>query len=96
MNTGKDLTEVRSPQRQLAPDNVGPEIGEPTSLRGIAIKAKARKKHRFRNLYRCLAANLLYHAWSDLNKGAAIGVDRVTAQWYAEDLQPTSRTWWSD
>jgi len=40
MNMGKDLTEVRSPQRQLAPDIVGLEQGEPTFLRGIAIKAK--------------------------------------------------------
>jgi hypothetical protein len=37
---GKDLTEVRSPQRQLAPDTVGLEQGEPTFLRGIANKAK--------------------------------------------------------
>mgnify|MGYP005851850943 CR=1 FL=1 len=83
---GKDLTEVRSPQRQLAPDKVGPGTGEPTSLRGIAIKAKTNKQHRFRNLYRCLNAELLYCAWADLNKGAASGVDRVTAQWYAQDL----------
>ena len=40
MDKGKDLTEVRSPQRQLAPDNVGPDQGEPTFLRGIAIKAR--------------------------------------------------------
>jgi len=87
MNTGKDLTEVRSPQRQLAPDGVGPESGEPTSLRGIAIKARMDKRHRFRDLYRCLDAELLHHAWSSLNKGAASGVDRVTATAYAEDLQ---------
>ena len=40
MNKGKDLTEVRSPQRQLAPDKVGLEQSEPTFLRGIAIKAR--------------------------------------------------------
>ena len=33
---GKDLTEVRSPQRKLVPDSVGSEQHEPTSLRGIA------------------------------------------------------------
>ncbi len=44
---GKDLTEVRSPQRKYAPDNAGPEKGVQTSLRGIAIKAKAKEKHRF-------------------------------------------------
>ena len=45
---GKDLTEVRSPQRKLVPDKVGLEQYESTSLRGIAIKAKADGKHRFR------------------------------------------------
>ncbi len=86
MNMGKDLTEVRSPQRQLAPDKVGLEQGERTFLRGIAIKAKSHKQHRFRDLYRCLNAELIYHAWETLNKSAASGVDKVTAEVYAEDL----------
>ncbi len=33
---GKDLTEVRSPQRKLMPDTVGSDQHKPTSLRGIA------------------------------------------------------------
>jgi len=86
MNMGKDLTEVRSPQRQLAPDRVGLEQGEPTFLRGIANKATTKKRHRFRDLYRCLNEELIYHAWETLNKGAASGVDKVTAEAYAEDL----------
>jgi len=86
MNMGKDLTEVRSPQRQLAPDIVGLEQGELTSLRGIANKAKTNKGHRFRDLYRCLNEELIYHAWKSLNKGAASGVDKVTAEAYAQDL----------
>src|SRR6056297_2882576 len=44
---GKDLTEVRSPQRKLVPDNVGLEQYEQTSLRGIAIKAEVCGNHRF-------------------------------------------------
>ena len=32
----KDLTEVRSPQRKLMPDNAGSGQHEQTSLRGIA------------------------------------------------------------
>jgi RNA-directed DNA polymerase len=86
MNMGKDLTEVRSPQRQLAPDRVGLEHGEPTFLRGIANKAKSHKRHRFRDQYRCLNEELIYHAWKSLNKGAASEVDAVTAEAYAEDL----------
>jgi group II intron reverse transcriptase/maturase len=84
---GKDLTEVRSPQRKLVPDNVGLEHCEQTSLRGIATKAKARAKHRFQNLYRCLNARYLMTCWKDLNKNAASGVDRVTAEAYEENLE---------
>ena len=91
MNKGKDLTEVRSPQRQLAPDNAGSESGEPTSLRGIAIKARNDKRHRFQNLYRCLDEKLLHYAWRHLNKNAASGVDKVTAEAYEADLHGNIR-----
>lgn len=69
------------------PDIVGSEQHEPTSLWAIANKAKADKHHRFRDLYRCLNAEFLLDCWSDLNKDAASGVDGVTAQSYAENLQ---------
>jgi RNA-directed DNA polymerase len=85
--TGKDVTEVRSPHRKLMPDTVGPDIHEPTSLRGRANKARADTRHRFRDLYRCLDANLLRACWDDLNKAAASGVDNVTAEEYAADLE---------
>ncbi|MEJ2638961.1 MAG: group II intron reverse transcriptase/maturase [Desulfosarcinaceae bacterium] len=83
---GKDLTEVRSPQRKQVPDNVGLEQYEQTSLRGIATKAKASAKHRFQDLYRCLNAEFLMSCWKDLNKNAASGVDKVTAEAYEENL----------
>ena len=84
---GKDVTAVRRPHRQLLPDTVGPEHQKPTSLRGIANKAKADTRHRFRDLYRCLDAELLLDCWQDLNKEAASGVDHVTADAYAANLQ---------
>ncbi len=87
MYTGKDLTEVRSPQRKLIPDTVGPDQHEPTSLRGIAKRAKTSKHHRFQDLYRHLNAELLHASWSDLNKDAASGVDGVTAVEYEENLE---------
>ena len=83
---GKDLTEVRSLQRKLVPDNVGLGQCEQTSLRGITIKAKANGKHRFQDLYRCLNAPFLYTCWKGLNKNAASGVDKVTAEAYEENL----------
>ena len=84
---GKDLTEVRSPQRKLVPDNVGLDKGEPTSLRGIAKRARACKTTRFGNLYRELNVEMLHHCWRDLNKKAASGVDRITAQDYEVNLE---------
>jgi RNA-directed DNA polymerase len=85
--TGKDVTEVRSPHRQLLPDTVGPDPQEPTSLRGIANKARVDKQQRFRDLYRCLDTERLLDCWHDLNKEAASGVDQVTAEAYAANLQ---------
>jgi retron-type reverse transcriptase len=88
---GKDLTGVRSPQRKLVPDTVGPEQDKPTSLRGIANRARVRKHHRFRDLYRCLNADFLRCCWDDLNKDAASGVDGITAKDYEEDLEANLR-----
>ncbi len=68
------------------PDIAGSEHHKPTSLRGIAEKAKADKQHRFRDLYRELNAEFLLACWPDLNKDAASGVDKVTAEEYAKDL----------
>jgi group II intron reverse transcriptase/maturase len=84
---GKDMTEVRSPHRTLLPDTVGSDHQKPTSLQGIANKAKTDKQHRFRDLYGCLDADLLLDCWGDLNKQAASGVDGLTAQAYAVNLQ---------
>ena len=84
---GKDLTEVRSPQRKLVPDKVGLEQYEQTSLRGIATKAKVCGKHRFQDLYKCLNYRFLMDCWKDLNKKAASGVDKVTAEAYEKNLE---------
>jgi RNA-directed DNA polymerase len=69
------------------PDIVGSDQHKSTFLRGIANKAKDDKRHRFRDLYRCLDADFLLDCWQDLNKSAASGVDGVTAAAYEEDLQ---------
>jgi RNA-directed DNA polymerase len=69
------------------PDSVGSDTHKPTSLRGIANKAKADKQHRFRDLYRCLDAELLLDCWHDLNKEVASGIDGVTAAAYEEELE---------
>jgi RNA-directed DNA polymerase len=84
------VTEVRSPHRPRRPDTVGPAAQEPTSLRGRANNARADKQPRFRDLYRCRDATLLRTCWDDLNKAAASGVDHVTAEEYAVNLQANS------
>lgn len=68
------------------PDSVGLEHHEPTSLRGIAKRARACKDHRFRDLNRLLDAELLFTCWDDLNRNAASGVDGMTAEAYEQDL----------
>lgn len=72
---GKGVTDIHSPQRQLAPDSVGPEYDEPTFLRGLSTKASRAKAHRFQDLYGCLNEALLHQAWRKLNKHGAAGVD---------------------
>ncbi len=83
---GKDVTEVRSLQRKLIPDNAGLGNDEQTSLQGIATTAAANKQHRFRNLYGMLTLNALTLSWRSLNKNAASGVDKVTAEQYEVNL----------
>jgi RNA-directed DNA polymerase len=77
---------IRSPQRQLAPDAVGPGNDETTSMRGIADKARHDKEHRFGNLYGELNEPLLKEAWRGLNQSAASGIDRVMARDYEQEL----------
>lgn len=58
-----------------------------TSLLGIAKKAKADKRYRFRNLYRELNEELLRDSWRLLRKDAALGVDLVSAAEYEANLE---------
>jgi retron-type reverse transcriptase len=83
---GTEVTEVRSLHRTLLPDTVGSDHQTPTSLQGIATKARVNKQPRFRDLYRCLDAELWLACWQDLNKEAASGVDNVTAEAYGANL----------
>jgi retron-type reverse transcriptase len=84
---GQDVTAGRSPHRTLAPDTVGPEARQPTSLRGIADQANADRRHRVRDLDRCLNVELLLDCGDDLTTAAASGVDGVTWHMDADNLQ---------
>ena len=92
------MTEGCRPHRTRALDTGGSEARKPTSpgsSPGQALRGRADKAHRFRDLYGCLNVELLLDGWGDpgsspgqaLNTEAASGVDGVTWQAYAENLQ---------
>lgn len=58
-----------------------------TSLLGIAKKARADKRYRFRNLFRELNEEMLLDSWRLLRKDAALGVDGVSAAEYEASLE---------
>jgi group II intron reverse transcriptase/maturase len=62
-----------------------------TSLWGIAEKAKRMPKHRFGNLYGLLNEEMLKDCWRDIRKDAALGVDRVSAAEYEQNLDENIR-----
>jgi len=82
---GKGLTAVRSLQRKHMLDSRVREHVQ-TSLQGIAKKARQDGKYRFCDVYRLINEEMLLVAWSEINKNAASGVDRVTAAEYEESL----------
>lgn len=59
----------------------------PTSLRGIASRARKDRKARFRDLYGLLNEESLRWCFYQLNKNAAAGVDKVTFKEYERDLK---------
>jgi group II intron reverse transcriptase/maturase len=58
---------------------------------GIAEKAKRNRKHRFGNLYGLLNEEMLKDSWHYIRKNAAIGVDRVSAAEYEQNLDENIR-----
>jgi RNA-directed DNA polymerase len=62
-----------------------------TLLWGIAEKAKRDRKHRFRNLYGLLNEEMLKDCWQLVRKDAALGVDRVSAAEYEQNLEENIR-----
>ncbi len=59
----------------------------PTSLRGIAKRAKENSKHKFGNLYSLLNEANLRWCFPQLNRKAAPGVDAVDYETYENNLE---------
>src|SRR5919108_2693694 len=62
--------------------------GEPvaTKLRRIAEKARTEPSFKFTSLYHLMNEELLRECFQRLNKDAAAGIDNVTKEMYAENL----------
>ena len=58
----------------------------PTSLLGLANKARDRKQYVFRNLYVLINEEYLHDCWRLIRKDAAYGVDKISAQEYEQNL----------
>ena len=84
---GKGVTETRSPQRKHAPDVQDWKKDMPTSLRGIANRAKSDKTARFQNLYGLLNENNLRWCFYQLKRKSAAGVDGMTFKTYEQNLE---------
>lgn len=85
---GKGTTEQRHvPAKETLTGQAGSEKLMQTSLQEVAQKARREKKYRFRNLYGMINLQALWAAWGEINKKAASGVDRQTAQEYGKDLE---------
>jgi hypothetical protein len=69
----------------------GSDTSRQTSRRGIAHKAASQKKHRCGNLYERLHEARLHECWRDSTTHAAYGVDRVSAEEYAQHLDENIR-----
>ena len=81
----KGMTVLRSPQRKHVRMRQA-EQDMPTSLRGIAQRAKEGPKHRFGNLYSLLNERNLRWCFPRLNRKAAPGVDGQDWHDFAADL----------
>jgi len=61
------------------------------TLLELREKAEREPNYRFRNLYGEIDLSMLYESFRDLKRSAAPGVDGVTVEMYAEDLDRNLR-----
>ncbi len=66
--------------------HVGLEKHLQTSLRALETKARKDEHHRFENLYVLLNKWTLAQSWREVNKRAALGVDKVSAHAFGANL----------
>jgi RNA-directed DNA polymerase len=81
------VDKVVQPAKETRTGHEGLENTMQTSLRGIADKAAQDKAYRFRNLFGLLTMGFLLWCWQFVNKKAAPGVDRESAEHYEQSLE---------
>ena len=86
VHMGKGVTGSRSSQRKHDTGKMNCNNYMPTSLRGIANRARKDRNARFRDLSRLLSEENLRWCFYQLRKTAACGVDGVTFKEYERDL----------
>ena len=81
------MAEMRSPQRANMMRKGKTAVNMPTSLRGIANRAKTDRKALFRNLYGLLNEENLRWCFRQLRRSAATGVEGVSFDDYEANLE---------
>ena len=84
-NSGEGVDGRTKPSKETCPA-LGVEQDMQTSLRVIANQAKEDKGRRFTNLSKILTKENLKENFKILNKKAAAGIDGVSYQEYAKEL----------
>ncbi len=84
-HTAKGLAGRHSPHSTHARGGM-PRQSVSSSLRALGQKARADRKHRFRNLYGMIDLPMLYDCFRELRRGAVPGVDGVDVACYEQGL----------
>lgn len=82
---GKDATPARRSRR--APSALSGGLTVQTRLDRVARRARTHRTERFSNLFHLLDVELMAECFEELNEDRAPGVDGVTKEKYADDLE---------
>ena len=88
---GKRRAERLNEHSTHAMGRIVPNKSVSRTLLELREKAEREPNYRFRNLYGEIDLSMLYESFRDLKRSAAPGVDGVTVEMYAEDLDRNLR-----
>ena len=91
-HTAKGWAVIHRGQSTHARERKVPSKSVSSTLIALKQKAMDDKKHRFRHLYSCINLEMLYKCFHQLKAKAAAGVDGVSYDDYAQDLDANLRS----